>query len=180
MEPVQPQNYWKPHYTYADFEKWEGSWELIDGFPHAMSRSPKRTHQALAARFIQISMNTLEKQREGCSCGVYHELDWIISEDTIVRPDAMIVCGPFTTDFLTFPPSLILEVSSESTRMKDRNVKFHLYAAQGVRYYLIADPDRKTMEAFELRDNRYADFSSDSFILTNTCTIQLSLESIWT
>jgi len=26
-----------PHYTYSDYENWEGQWELIDGIPYAMS-----------------------------------------------------------------------------------------------------------------------------------------------
>ena len=29
-----------PHYTYEDYTIWEGRWELIDGFPIAMSPSP--------------------------------------------------------------------------------------------------------------------------------------------
>ncbi len=26
-----------PHFTYKDYEKWEGDWEFIRGIPYAMS-----------------------------------------------------------------------------------------------------------------------------------------------
>ena len=55
----------------------------------------------------------------------------------------MIVCGKIKNDYLTFPPNLILEISSPSTRMKDRNTKYNLYEMCGVKYYIIADPEKK-------------------------------------
>jgi hypothetical protein len=33
-----------PEYTYDDYKKWEGNWELIEGIPYAMSPPPKRKH----------------------------------------------------------------------------------------------------------------------------------------
>ncbi len=41
-----------PHYTYDDWVKWEGQWELIDGFPYAMSPMPVPEHQRIAANVI--------------------------------------------------------------------------------------------------------------------------------
>jgi hypothetical protein len=29
-----------PHYTYVEYEQWEGQWELIEGIPYAMSPLP--------------------------------------------------------------------------------------------------------------------------------------------
>jgi hypothetical protein len=34
-----------PHYTYNDYQKWEGDWELIRGIPYAVSPSPGWRHQ---------------------------------------------------------------------------------------------------------------------------------------
>jgi hypothetical protein len=34
-----------PHYTYEDYCRWEGQWELIDGIPYAMSPMPRPQHQ---------------------------------------------------------------------------------------------------------------------------------------
>ena len=83
-----------------------------------------------------------------CSCETYYELDWIVNDNTVVRPDCMVVCGDFKEDFLTFPPQLILEISSPNTRLRDRNTKFSLYEMYGVKYYLIADCDKKNGRSF--------------------------------
>ena len=99
------------------------------------------------------------------------ELDWIVNDNTVVRPDCMLVCGEFTDDFLLFPPQLILEVSSHSTRLRDRNTKFNLYEMYGVKYFIIADCDKKTTEIFELIDNKYKQTCTKNFRLTETCTI---------
>ncbi len=65
---------------------------------------------------------------------VYHELDWIIDDQTVVCPDVIIICGEFEDDFLRFPLTLVSEIASSKTRLKDRNVKFKLYEAKGVKF----------------------------------------------
>jgi hypothetical protein len=39
-------------YTYAQYKLWEGDWELIKGFPHAMSLSAKKSITDFLANFI--------------------------------------------------------------------------------------------------------------------------------
>lgn len=34
-------------YTYNDFRLWEGNWELVNGYPYAMSPSPKREQSTI-------------------------------------------------------------------------------------------------------------------------------------
>ena len=74
-----------------------------------------------------------EKQKSACvvTAGVVYELDWIISDTTVVRPDIAIICDK-TGDFITSPPALIIEIISPSTALKDRQVKFDIYQEQGV------------------------------------------------
>jgi len=31
---------YQEHYTFNDYQHWEGNWELIEGMPYAMSPSP--------------------------------------------------------------------------------------------------------------------------------------------
>lgn len=64
------------------------------------------------------------------------ETDWIVSEDTVVRPDIVIVCGPFPERHIVEPPRLIVEVLSPSTEEKDRTAKLDLYTSQAVEFYL--------------------------------------------
>lgn len=169
-----------PHYTYKDYEKWEGDWELIRGIPYAMSPSPRREHQNFGSKFITAFSNALNKLQNGCNCQVLYECDWIVSEDTVVRPDVMISCDANNSDWVTEPPSLILEILSPSTVLKDRNTKFNLYQTYGVRYYLIADIGKKLIEIFSLKDNVYQETSDlKSFQLTNSCTIEFPVRELF-
>lgn len=170
---------WLPNYTYQDYEKWEGDWEMIYGIPYAMSPSPKRAHQSAGRNFILLAQDALQKSGNLCSCGIYYELDWIVDDTTVVRPDVMIVCGPFEDDFLRFPPSMILEVTSRRTQMADRNVKFKLYESNGVPFYLIADPERQSTDVFALVNGKYQLAEQKKFILGEHCQIQLDLQKIW-
>ncbi len=170
---------WLPNYNYSDYSKWPGDWELIYGFPYAMSPSPKRPHQNLGRNFIILISKALQAFKTECDYNVYYKLDWIINDNTIIRPDAMIVCGEFEDDFLRFPPTLILEITSEGTRLKDRNVKFKLYESHGVKYYILADPDRKSIESFVLKNNQYQEMNEDNFHLTGICKVQLDLQRLW-
>ena len=162
-------------YSYKDYTLWEGNWELVNGYPFAMSPSPTRQHQLFATSFAGEIRSILKAEKVNCTCDVYNELDWIVNENTVVRPDCMVVCGDFKEDYLTFPPQLILEVSSHATRLRDRNTKYNLYEMYGVKYYIIADCDKKTLEIFELTDNKYKQTDTKQFNLTSTCSINFDV-----
>ena len=72
------------YYTYDDYKEWEGNWELIDGVPLAMSPAPMRIHQSLATEIIY----NLREQLEDCiECEVLGEIDYKVSDDTILKPE---------------------------------------------------------------------------------------------
>jgi Uma2 family endonuclease len=170
-----------PRYTYNDYKIWEGDWELIHGYPYAMSPSPFNQHQIIgAATVTQFGIALSDKKKE-CNCKMMYEVDWIMNEDTVVRPDIMIVCGPIELkDFVRIPPSLIVEIASENTRLKDRNTKFKLYEQYGVKYYLIVDPDKKSIEYFQLVDNKYQGKAPlHEFELQTTCKLEVQLGGIF-
>ncbi len=90
-----------PHYTYDDYCKWEGRWEIIDGIPYAMSPAPNPRHQSVGAKIIYELISSINKT--GCkNCKVYEFIDVKIQEDTIIQPDISIVCRPITKNFLDF------------------------------------------------------------------------------
>lgn len=166
-------------YTYQDYLLWKGDWELVNGYPYAMAPSPNRSHQWFSKKFIQQVSNRIDDSSINCNCEAYFELDWIIDESTVIRPDCMIVCGNFTEDFLYFPPTLIVEISSRKTKLRDRNTKYNLYELQGVRYYIIADTEKKTVEVFELISGKYIEKNDNQFQLTAECVIDLDVFNIW-
>jgi len=172
-----PPSFQPPRYTYNDYKHWQGEWELICGYPFSLLPSLNKKHQNTNDNFTRLIGNFLVDKH--CNCKIYFELDWIIDEETVVRPDSMIVRGNFETDFLTFPPTLILKVSSVSTWIKDRNTKMKLYEANGVKSYLLANPDKKILEPFELVSGRYIPKTDWSFQLTTDCNIIIDPEEIW-
>ena len=168
---------YRPHYTIADYRQWEGDWELWNGIPVAMGPSPFGVHQKMLARLSQHFLNALDAQ--GCTeCQLLIECDWIIGNDTIVRPDLSIVCGVETDRHIEQSPKLIVEVLSESTAKKDRTAKHDLYAAQGVTYYLLADPNDGQIEANALSEaGTYApitDKEQANLKLHPTCSVSLA------
>ena len=143
-----------PHYTIEDWQHWEGRWELIEGFPIAMSPSPIPEHQRISAEITTEFVLSLRKS--GCNkCRVYHAMDYKISGDIILEPDVLIVCGEIKNKYLDFPPALVVEILSPSTALRDRNTKFELYEQQGVKYYLIVDISLKELEMYRLANGVY-------------------------
>ena len=166
-------------YTYQDYLLWKGDWELVNGYRYAMASSHNRTHQRFASKFIQKITNKLESTTPGYDCQAYGGLDWIIDENSVVRPDCMIVCGNFSEDFLRFPPTLIVEISSRKTKLRDRNTKYNLYELKGVKYYVIADTEKKSVEVFELLNGKYTSKHDTQFQLTPDCAIDIDIFRIW-
>lgn len=151
-----PQQIILPHYTYQDYIHWEGRWELIEGHPIAMSPAPGPKHQKILGKLYTAFSEAL--RAGNCKkCEAYFSpLDYKVAEDTILQPDLFIVCKEITGKYLDFAPGLVLEILSPSTALKDRHTKFGIYESQGVKYYLIADPDKSSVEIFQLEDKTYS------------------------
>jgi len=141
-----------PHYTYEEYCLWEGRWEIIEGIPYAMSPAPNPRHQWVSSNIKAELRNAIKKS--GCkNCKVYDFIDIKISEDTVLQPDAVVVCGEITKAFLDFQAALVVEILSPSTAMKDRNNKFTIYQSQKIPYYIIIDVDINEIEIYHLKDD---------------------------
>jgi Uma2 family endonuclease len=169
-----------PHYTYEDYIHWEGKWEIIDGVPYAMSPAPVPKHQIISTRLIVAFSNQLTQCEK---CIVLQPVDYLVSDDIILQPDILIVCKPIEKKFLDFPPVLVVEVLSPSTALKDRHSKYEIYQSQGVKYYILVDPDKNEAEVFELNSGEYKmtakgkDFSH-SFLFED-CNAAIEFKEIW-
>ncbi|WP_153799599.1 Uma2 family endonuclease [Foetidibacter luteolus] len=165
-----------PHYTYKDYEIWDGDWELIRGIPYAMAPAPDWKHQNTGGEFVYRFKEAFEKTKANCGCVVLYECDWKVTDDTVVRPDVMIVCEPIEGKYPVNPPALIVEILSPSTVLKDRNTKFNLYQSYGVKYYLVANMERKELELYTLQDNVYKQqHGLTCFNLTGNCSIEVDV-----
>lgn len=176
-----PKDY-SPQYTYADYEHWEGRWELIDGMPHAMSPLPTGKHQWICLELAGQLRNALE----GCEkCNVSLPMDWKVSESTVLQPDLFIACFPFRDrKFIDRAPTFVVEVLSPATRAKDLTVKRSIYLDQQVTYYLIIDPEKEEYTVLQLVDGDYVEVTkghsgSYTFDLEDTCTATVDFSGIW-
>ena len=59
------------------------------------------------------------------------------------------------TAWFGLPPDWVCEVLSPSTERMDRTEKMPIYAAHGVEYLWLIDPDIQTLEAYRLQEGRW-------------------------
>ncbi len=169
-----------PHYKVDDYCQWKGNWELIDGVAIAMTPSPFGPHERIIARLsfqIQSQLRSAD-----CPCQVYTNLDWIIKDDTVIRPDLMAVCGEQPERHLESRPEIAVEVLWESTRGLDLTTKRTLCREHDVPHYLIIDPDSRTVEQVSGEEST-TDAIDDHFNLMLTdaacCRITISCSTLF-
>src|SRR5262249_2109439 len=143
---------WLPNYTYDDYCQWEGNWELIAGIPYSFP-SPPIDHQIITGNIFALISTALDLHK---NLKANIPVDWKIDEHTVVRPDISVIAKPVTNDYyLTFAPTLIFEVISPSSVVRDKNIKFDLYKNEKVKYYVLVDVQGETVEVFELKSGEY-------------------------
>ncbi|RMD71591.1 MAG: Uma2 family endonuclease [Gammaproteobacteria bacterium] len=169
-----------PHYTLEDYRLFQGDWELIEGIPYAMVPSPTAIHQRTALKIAR----QLDEGLEDChACQVLVETDWIVGEDTVVRPDVMVVCGEIEGEWPTQTPALIFEIVSPSSALKDERLKFELYQREGVGYYVLVYPERRIAKVFRWHEghlNKIRDAREETHVFeVDGCAVPLDFARIW-
>lgn len=168
------------NYTYDDYKLWDGDWELIGGVPLAMSPTPMRKHQSIASEIIIQLGNHLE---ECFMCEVLGEVDYKVSEDTILRPDVVLTSNETHEAYLTKSPEIIVEIISKSSAKRDEVYKFDIYEAQKVKYYIIIYPDDLIAKVYKLDGKAYdkqGDFSLESYSFEETtCKVSLDFKKVF-
>lgn len=170
-----------PHYTYKDRENWKDDWELISGVPIAMSPKPVINHQRIS---FNITLELKNKLKECSECLAIQEIDWKISDDTVISPDVILICKEDIGDkYLIKTPNIIFEILSPSTRKYDENVKFALYEEACVEYYVLVDFEMKSAKVYHLENKKYksvGNFKDENFLFElENCKIDFEFKSIW-
>ena len=169
-----------PYYTYADYKEWEGDWELQEGHPIAMSPAPMINHQAIAANMLFELKSTIDECER---CLVLAEADWKLSDDTVLRPDVVLICDESHDAYITKAPEIIIEVISKSTAKRDETYKFNTYEKEKVKYYVIVYPDDLRAKVYKLQDAKYdkqGDFSKESYEFEETtCKTSINFDKVF-
>jgi len=168
------------HYSYDDYKLWDGDWELINGIAIAMSPAPMRKHQSLASEMIF----NIRNQIEDCEiCEVLGEVDYKVSEDTVLRPDVVLTCGETHEMYLTKAPEIVVEIISPSTAKRDEIYKFDIYENEKVNYYVLIYPDDLKAKVFKIDGKKYdkqGDFSNESYEFEDTiCKVSINFEKVF-
>ena len=168
------------YYTYADYKNWKGEWELIDGSPISMAPAPIIKHQGLAYKIAMLLGIEIEKCDK---CEVLGEEDWKISDDTVVRPDVVLICDEPNEDYITKAPEIIIEVISPSTAKKDEKYKFSIYESEKVPYYILIYPNENKAKVYKLEKNKYekqGDFFNQMYRFENTtCKPEIDFDRLF-
>ncbi len=168
------------HYTVSDYRQWQGDWELVRGSPYAMTPSPTFTHQRVVLRIARLLDEMLEK----ClACHAVFETDVEFSEDTVVRPDCMVICYEPEGERLTRVPELVFEVVSTSSARRDELLKHELYQREGVTHYVLVYPDKRKAKVYRLVDGVYrkvGEYSMETLLFElSKCAIDFDFGFIW-
>ena len=166
-----------PRYTIKDYNIWEGDWELIRGVPFAMAPSPLKKHQQI----IFIMAREMDNNLTCPNCEVTIDTDYIIDDETILRPDVALVCND-DSEKITKTPEIVAEVVSPSTLHKDLNLKFEIYEKEKVKYYIIVFPNELIAKVYKLENNRYekmGTFREEEVEFEIKCPLKINFNNIF-
>ncbi|KIM13337.1 MAG: hypothetical protein KU38_01400 [Sulfurovum sp. FS08-3] len=169
-----------PRYTYDDYCLWEGEWELIEGMPVSMAPAPMKVHQRIASELFFALKQQLDEE---CECELLYETDWKRSNDTVLRPDIVWVCGDESEKYLTKAPKIIIEIVSPSSIQKDETLKFAIYEEEKVTYYILVYPDDLVAKVYTIKEDKYTkvgDFSKEKLHFeTIECDLTLDFDTVF-
>ncbi len=132
-------------------------YEIIGGNLH-MSPAPSTKHQLASVELTYALVSFVKKHQLG---RVYEAPVDVILPDLAnpVQPDILFIAKDrleiVQEQFIEGAPDLIAEILSPGNPRHDRQIKFQLYAAGGVKEYWIVDPDACTVDVYVPRGNAY-------------------------
>ena len=131
-------------------------YEIVDG-ELLVTPSPATRHQLVVMRF---GSRLDDYALRGGGMTLVAPYDVRMSSRRVVEPDVVYVAAEhldrITEARCEGAPDLVVEVSSSSTRARDRLAKRALYESEGVLEYWFVDLDNDVIEVYRHHDIRYA------------------------
>ena len=138
-------------------------YEIING-ELIVTPAPTSAHQRVLAQLFRM----LDDHAHVTGAGevFFAPFDVKLGRFDVVEPDIVFLTAlrsrvPNADNAIDYPPDLVVEVLSPSSRSSDRVKKMALYARTGIREYWIADPDQRTLTINVLEGEAYRQIEPD-------------------
>ncbi len=137
-------------------------------------------HQAIAYEFSRQLGNSIEECERCLALG---EEDYKLADDTVLRPDVVLICDEPHDAYITKAPEIIVEVVSKSTAKNDETYKFTKYEEEQVLYYILAYPDELRAKIYKIVNGKYqkvGDFSKEVYTFDETlCKVSIDFDRVF-
>ena len=73
----------------------------------------------------------------------------------VLKPGVAVVCGDSNPNYISKTPDVIFEILSPSTAKRDETLKSKVYEEEGIKYYVLIDPNELLAKVYQSRDGQY-------------------------
>jgi Uma2 family endonuclease len=123
--------------------------EIIDG-EHYVTPSPYTRHQIVAGSLHDALSPHVRRERLGLL--LFAPVDVLLSPNDVLVPDLLFISNErreiLNDKNVQGAPDLVVEILSESTKRRDKGIKYQRYEHFGVREYWLVDPGRRTVTVY--------------------------------
>jgi Uma2 family endonuclease len=128
---------------------------------------------------MELSQSALECEK----CMVVGEMDWKINDETILRPDILLVCNERNEAYISKTPEIVVEVISPSTARRDEKFKFEIYENEKVLYYVMIYPSDCKAKIYKLKNGKFdkeGDFFKEAYTFEDaSCGAKVDFENVF-
>ncbi|EQD25360.1 MAG: hypothetical protein D084_Lepto4C00168G0001 [Leptospirillum sp. Group IV 'UBA BS'] len=133
-------------------------YEVINGDLY-MTPAPNLRHQRISMNISRIVSSFLHQNPLGEIFSAPCDVIFVPEPLQYVEPDLVFVSKErsaiLTEKNIQGVPDLLVEILSQTTKIRDRRLKLSLYERFGVPEYWIVDPETESVQVFQLVDGRY-------------------------
>ena len=172
-------------FTYDDLLNWEDDHlrhELIEG-EHFMTPSPSVYHQKISINLSWRLKDYVDEYNLGIVLAAptdvkLSDIDLLVPDIIFVKADRLNI---LKQNYINEAPDLVIEILSPSTSKRDKDLKFKRYTHYGVQEYWIVDPEKQSIEVYNLGEQKLiAVFTVDQKLNSPMfADIQLELQKIF-
>ncbi|MDH4129473.1 MAG: Uma2 family endonuclease [Spirochaetota bacterium] len=172
-------------WTYADYTNLtdDKRHEILEGELIEMAPAPNFKHQIISSKIYKVIDAFVEDNKLGIIA--YAPVDVIFDQHNTLQPDIIYISNDnkkiIKEKGVFGSPDLVIEILSQSTVTKDREIKFSIYEKFKVKEYWIVDPENKSVDVFCLEANNFSlhTSSKDKIKSKLFSSLEISLKDIF-